>query len=330
MSESGEVSSETTLVECFVRDIPSKIQDWSIYEKEARLRDCWHVRFKSSPNKAATCILNSSPESIKAFGPFCGKCTLCFVRPYFQSRSKDRILSALGFEILSDPFQPSYLLSKFMYRHTDLWRWCLHDIMGSFQRYHDDKSEDSWLTLHHWMMSFVRHFPLLRGHHFRFFVNDTKLVHALCRVILVDEHEGMFATWIICYILTKCQRKSTECVDKLKVALRARAHGIDRVFVSLLVQHRRIAGIVHHVLLGMLKRRRSEEQCQSGKCEKTRDLMICSECLVTSYCSRKCAKYDWKYGHHKHFCNSFAKLKREAVPLDYFKFVESIYRIGTV
>merc|ERR1712129_562964 len=53
-----------------------------------------------------------------------------------------------------------------------------------------------------------------------------------------------------------------------------------------------------------------KQRCQRIKCRKTRGdvecFFKCSKCFVSMYCSKKCAKLDWKYGQHKVICASFS------------------------
>ena len=74
--------------------------------------------------------------------------------------------------------------------------------------------------------------------------------------------------------------------------------------------------IIDKCTMTQWKKVQSAEQCQRSDCKKVRKDVKkwkkCSSCFVAVYCSRKCAKCDWKYGSHKRNCWVFSKLIRES------------------
>eukprot|EP01084_Bolivina_argentea_P143000 251189_1 len=65
------------------------------------------------------------------------------------------------------------------------------------------------------------------------------------------------------------------------------------------------------------KTNRQNDKCQRLYCKTIRGdkkhkigWVKCSLCLVASYCSKRCAKYDWKYGNHKKYCGKYCELKK--------------------
>merc|ERR1719361_2234596 len=60
------------------------------------------------------------------------------------------------------------------------------------------------------------------------------------------------------------------------------------------------------------RKKRGKENCQRIGCKIKRSdsnkWLKCSECLVATYCSKKCAKYDWKYGNHKEHCPKYVQM----------------------
>merc|ERR1712129_498707 len=64
-------------------------------------------------------------------------------------------------------------------------------------------------------------------------------------------------------------------------------------------------------------KRKEEDKCQRLKCRKRRkdkdNWIQCSRCRVASYCSKKCAKYDWKYGNHKQYCMQYVELTNRTI-----------------
>eukprot|EP01083_Nonionella_stella_P287421 978316_1 len=54
--------------------------------------------------------------------------------------------------------------------------------------------------------------------------------------------------------------------------------------------------------------RKKMQTCFRAKCNNTNHVK-CKACHIVAYCSRRCAKYDWKYGVlHKQYCNEYKKV----------------------
>ena len=106
-----------------------------------------------------------------------------------------------------------------------------------------------------------------------------------------------------------------EHIQKLKHALESNLmFGHQGTFLVMTV-YRETANVLDQTTKKLWIKERSQEECQNDKCTRirksikngktTKKWVICSSCLVTGYCCRKCAKRDWKYGCHKVYCKSY-------------------------
>eukprot|EP01084_Bolivina_argentea_P030416 56377_1 len=64
------------------------------------------------------------------------------------------------------------------------------------------------------------------------------------------------------------------------------------------------------------KRRKIKQVCLFAKCNITKHKLShkkfvkCSKCLAAVYCSKRCAKLDWKNGYHKEYCDAYAQISK--------------------
>lgn len=89
-----------------------------------------------------------------------------------------------------------------------------------------------------------------------------------------------------------------------------------------------VVAMIDHHAKRRWKELMEEQQCQRLDCTRMRgrntDWQTCSSCYVAVYCSRKCAKYDWKYGCHRKFCKRYAQMLSESKNVDYGQLVAAI------
>ena len=60
----------------------------------------------------------------------------------------------------------------------------------------------------------------------------------------------------------------------------------------------------------------SNDNCMRMECKHKRGerdidrikFLMCSQCKIASYCSRRCAKLDWNKGYHKVYCRVYGEL----------------------
>lgn len=319
--------------------------------EEVQKRDCWHIRSRSDPNAISIQILNHAstlkPEQI---APLCTACTYCYVPRHIKQRFDDfsclEPVSQL-LELLSEPFATHYLLSKFFYHRTELWKWSAYDALTALKTYRIYRSPPIYAQVANWLRCMAKHLPFFRTDHYQFLVLDTELVSALCSFIHKEMdfevgpeglggHVGFYVLWILCYLRRWCMdcrhsvksekslRNAMEKMQKLTITLQSHSEATYR-FAFILKEHRKTASIVEQQTKRLWRKERRREQCQNEKCTKLRKSsrnkrkgskkhkwMLCSSCFVAGYCCRKCAKFDWNYGHHKLFCKSFAQLKHHS------------------
>ena len=309
--------------------VPDIIQCKNYYTEEIRNRDCWHIRSHSTPTAVSKRILNDISLVAKAeIAPLCKACTFCFVPS----------LGANAVEVLSAPFAVHYPLSKFVYHHTELWKWSVYDILAVLNTHRVNPQSNGHLA--HRLRCLVKHLPFLRANHYQFLMTDTKFVDELCRFVLreidgdLGGSAGFYVFLILCYLLrwyidsqhsdtsVKTFHASIGNVRKLAASLRAHSNLVNHGMALMLCEFRKTAKIVDKTTKKLWRKERKHEKCQNGKCRQMRKSrgkrkesegikkwMLCSSCLVTEYCSRECAKRDWKFGHHKLYCNSFGRLR---------------------
>eukprot|EP01084_Bolivina_argentea_P068929 125470_1 len=63
------------------------------------------------------------------------------------------------------------------------------------------------------------------------------------------------------------------------------------------------------------KRKQLRQTCLRDACNVQRQhikekFMKCSKCFIASYCCRKCAKFDWKFGVHKRYCKQYENITK--------------------
>eukprot|EP01084_Bolivina_argentea_P254623 428096_1 len=75
--------------------------------------------------------------------------------------------------------------------------------------------------------------------------------------------------------------------------------------------------IIHSYALKFWEKRRNDQCCIRQKCNAMREnsnkFLKCSSCLVAIYCSKKCAKLDWKYGYHKKYCADYRQMIQKRI-----------------
>eukprot|EP01084_Bolivina_argentea_P026251 48790_1 len=83
------------------------------------------------------------------------------------------------------------------------------------------------------------------------------------------------------------------------------------IFVFENIDHKKHSKIFYNKIKSFNKKCRNviydKSTCTNGKCSKprTKCKYVCSRCKVFVYCSRKCQKYDWNKGQHKHLCKQY-------------------------
>ena len=113
------------------------------------------------------------------------------------------------------------------------------------------------------------------------------LFHANCvNKKVLDEHDQFVSLYI--YALITLIKKGY--------------FGKSRIFYSVFKQYRK----------RLIKMKWNEMKCHWSMCNKTRknldiheSMQKCSKCKISRYCSKKCQKFDWKYGIHGQICSLY-------------------------
>eukprot|EP01084_Bolivina_argentea_P136313 240069_1 len=84
---------------------------------------------------------------------------------------------------------------------------------------------------------------------------------------------------------------------------------VVRGFSEAINEYGRYQNFIDAHFVTLWRARRGNEKCQRLKCKVKRKnemkWLKCSKCLVATYCSKKCAKFDWKHGNHKKYCDVY-------------------------
>lgn len=93
--------------------------------------------------------------------------------------------------------------------------------------------------------------------------------------------------------------------------------GLIRQFFFHTQNHKGLHKLIRWRNRAFSRKRRDERKCANQFCQKRRyhartdrrhKFLKCERCNVAVYCSRHCAKCDWKHGTHKIYCNFYRKL----------------------
>ena len=265
---------------------------------------------------------------MKNIRKFCRSCTICFAPKHLAVRSF--IPGAVN--LLAEPFNPSYRLSKFFYHDTDLWKWTVFDLIMSLKTHRNWDSFDAVSKSYaaHWSLCLLQHLPFLCHTHYHFLCHSD-LIDSLCGHLLPDQRfvcletdSYFYSVLILCHItnwfvnvenqrLTSKPRCALSKVKELTLRLKAHWNLDYHPFAVMLENYRRTANMVDRATRALWRRRKRKEKCAFERCSKSKrkskKWKLCSSCLVAGYCSRRCAKLDWKNGVHKTYCDSYARLR---------------------
>ena len=241
-------------------------------------------------------------------------------------------------------------LSRYCLHRSNAWRWMVDDLIagvalqktdpmkGTAIVYDSSRALVQHLSLfrsHHWRFIVLESCIVDK---ICTFVNDVMELRNSSPFKELHEKErrsrasAMFAAVIFCFffllkclqhhrkfnragVLTQTATRNLESVAKLRFTTFSRRWPLPAGYARWRRSDRLYLDIIDRCTRSQWKLIKSKEQCCRQNCnavvKQSRERWrICSECCVHMYCSRKCAKYDWKYGHHKSTCSAFARLRR--------------------
>ena len=227
---------------------------------------------------------------------------------------------------------------RFAFHHSDIWRSAINYLA----RFGVNKP----LNIRILLGSLIPRFSLFRMRHWKMVILESNImskiaVHAQIQVLRLnhstysessgDSKEWSFLALDLCFVFMikwlkqyqKLQKvgltsdvanESLSAINDLKALLLKygplwnfcrgmwwRNEHQDQLYLQIIDKHTR-----NH-----WNKIKSREQCQRTGCNMVRNnvekWMKCSKCFATVYCSRKCAKYDWKYGKHRENCDVLSK-----------------------
>eukprot|EP01084_Bolivina_argentea_P305179 527200_1 len=150
-------------------------------------------------------------------------------------------------------------------------------------------------------------------------IEEIELSNVLLDLLLI-----FFTKWFSYFIAVK-NRKRTASIAKIERKLKLFIYTLSKSHrIQVTSQIRRIAKQYLNVVLNLdgqqidmiedctyalWKSRTNNQKCQRSKCKKIRSnsekFYKCSACFVVMYCSKKCAKLDWKNGKHREICHDY-------------------------
>lgn len=254
-------------------------------------------------------------------------------------------------------------LARFIYRRSHLWVLVVENILSSCMRY-DVTPGDALKSLTSTLEMFLLHSCMLREDQWKIIILDTNLMAMIVNVIRSEvsevEHDefdvgirGKCLDYCFAFTLKwlqqyrKLKQATPESLNRSEYAdrnfaeiMKLRKHCLhdygasdpnesDLSYLSLQKELKTLEIVNLHI-----KRRwkmlKASQECIN--CRKTRtdasDWKTCSACFVAVYCSKECAKCDWKI--HKTYCRKFAEISIDCQSADCRAIIASINeRVGT-
>ena len=323
--------------------------------EKTRKMPCPHIALSVPPDLVATNVLQSLADDnssgiLEYDFISCKTCVLCFHANHYNIVCEswfDRCYYNPWMVHLSLMTCPS--LSRLVFHRSNLWLWMFDDISIIMKLYNDDSNAS--LRHMYWLMeSVLEHLPLLGSKHWKFIILKTNWMCLIAdffrmevyRMVNYDDFEDLgsksvitqfncivfLLKWLEQYRKISKQRSMSKIAERnMKKVIRLISIVLKDPWWSKEEQSCVCVEIIDKCTLQQWKKVQSAEQCQRSDCKKARrdckKWRRCSSCFVAVYCSKKCAKYDWKYGYHKKNCKVFTRMIRESDnPMDFLLHVE--------
>eukprot|EP01084_Bolivina_argentea_P174588 302399_1 len=227
---------------------------------------------------------------------------------------------------------------KYIYKHTNLWQIPVQQTSEYIK--HTILNNDSDVHIVNDNLSVVRQYlRLLKRKHWKMITFQSNFISRLILFVkyivnnkagdgdysqLCDMYHSSFILilyWLYYYKEWKIKYKSNSKykgrllkygkeIKQLKNCINIKNpyfHYLEKIKVSKLV--------IDEFAWTYWKNKMLKTECFNEKCDVTKAIykngkfVKCSKCLAVVFCSKQCAKFDWKYGYHKQHCNKLISLR---------------------
>eukprot|EP01084_Bolivina_argentea_P320408 555921_1 len=251
--------------------------------------------------------------------------------------------------LLFTGFITEFDLNKFIYCHTDAWIWAIDNCVSYIDMAINTQKitiDGQNLVLYEILAPLVNNIGLLKRKHWKFITFTSPLILKIFEFVIkmldLSLKMGHIMTpnlsvllvfywkWLEYFMKYKA-KNSDKCMDVHKkliqfytdMELILSESGLDykngkvtfviRGFYEAMDKYSKYQDLIDDQFGTLWHVRRENGKCQRLKCKLMRKnknkWLICSKCLVATYCSKKCAKYNWKYGNHKKYCQTYYQVR---------------------
>eukprot|EP01084_Bolivina_argentea_P177852 307542_1 len=277
----------------------------------------------------------------------CKTCIFIFFPNFYDQYNTLSIIPTVYNEGVADLVLYPHL-SKFVYHKTNIWLWTIHNVYLSVINIMSQKdATSSREILFYNLRSLIHHIILFKKRHWKVITFECTFVITLIEFIefelkqrlnVIAEESGsclhvllLFITNWLFYFNKYCMYKDTttkgiamfvRLSEFIQTLLKLGGHSQIDEETLILIKHFLLSVQRNHIWKSKIdyhmrilwKKRKYNQQCQRMKCKTKRQgkrWYKCSSCLVSVYCSRRCAKKDWKYGYHRNYCAQYTDIKND-------------------
>eukprot|EP01084_Bolivina_argentea_P252497 423832_1 len=279
----------------------------------------------------------------KMIGNMCKNCSFIYLS-YSWKRCISIVPGALLMPI--NMINNNCNITKFVFCHSKLWFTYIHVHSKTIPSHKPSNSVTNCIpySLFYSMLTlFSNHVVLLKTKHWKLITFHSSFIlslisfiereasyenidvnsnHNAVNIKAYNDSFRLLVYWLAYYHKLKVKyRKEGKYKNKLilydrQIDKLTNNHNIKEPYSHCFTQYEEHKEVLDLSALQWWENKTLQTKCLREKCNITKKnnrkkFVKCANCFVAVYCSRTCAKIDWKYGYHKQCCKNLVFLKKK-------------------
>eukprot|EP01084_Bolivina_argentea_P299819 516866_1 len=275
------------------------------------------------------------PPTLRPIEHFCNTCKFIFLSEFFEHFYNVDSSVALIISL----WKSNCPITKFIYKRSSIWLLIVLNICSIIDKY------ENHIVFFRTLSQMQRYIVLFKQRHWKLITFNTPLILKLMKFVhkvqcmhyhetdsmLVANHYVsliVITYWLSYYYKFSRKYISNSEYQRTLLLLNEQIKKIKLILIQnqdpyalYMNEYKQYKLTMDKCSSQFWKEKLLRTKCFREKCNITRMLghskfVKCSWCLTATYCSKKCAKIDWKFGYHKQCCKKLAAIRKKRMDFE--------------